>query len=577
MTINTTASSVTLVGNGATTNFPFAFLIPDSTTIVVILTDRSVTPTLQTTLSASQFSVAGYGIAGGGTVTYPLAGPALTNQQSLTIERIVPYTQQISLSNQGAVWPSSIESALDLVTMMIQQIATQGMLAFSANPADAPPAALPPASVRANFGAAFDAAGNLIPGSTPNIAVNAAMSGLVQAASVAAALTFLGLGAKATAAQAYAGTDDTTYMTPLKTAEAILSGFNDYSDTSGAANTVTITCAPIITAYAQLGIFVVRIANTNTAGVNVNVNALGNKVMKKSGVGGLVAMSVGDVRATVPYICYYDPTDDCIVNLGTLGNASISTAMPGGMGVNNTVASNTTITMVADQLVLTDAQGRALPFGSAGAQNSATLNTANGAVVNGIRSAIAASTFYYLYWIYNPATASLGVWADTSYTAPSFPAGYTFSAFVGETVTDGSSHFLRTIQNGRDIAIKPNAGSLPALIAGGIINSQTRTAFTVVGTVVPTTASKIKALISNSGTANGTLAIAGSTDTGFTGSGGAGANPSPLTVVAVGGASAIAYGDIVLEGTSLSYISGSTALAQCSAQCYGWTTRANVS
>lgn len=130
MTVSTTAFAVTLAGNGATTVFSFPFIADNASTIQVTYTDANG---VQTVLSPGLYTlvintppVGGlWGI--GGTVTYPLIGSAIASGTTLTIQRTVPYTQTVSIANQGAFYPSAVEQGLDLLELQIQQF--QGQLA----------------------------------------------------------------------------------------------------------------------------------------------------------------------------------------------------------------------------------------------------------------------------------------------------------------------------------------------------------------------------------------------------------------------------------------------------------------
>jgi hypothetical protein len=131
MTVPTSASSVTLACNGVTTVFPFAFTIPganstDQSNVVVTLVDESVTPATTTVLSTSAWSVTGISTplvpSAGGAVTYPLTGSPGIAGQYLTIQRVVPQTQSVSLPNQGGYFPKTIEGAFDYVTFLVPGI-----------------------------------------------------------------------------------------------------------------------------------------------------------------------------------------------------------------------------------------------------------------------------------------------------------------------------------------------------------------------------------------------------------------------------------------------------------------------
>ena len=118
MTIGTQASSTTLAGNGVTTSFPYAFIIPDASDAVVTYTS----PTgVQTVLTALQYNISGINSPTGGAVTYPLFGSPIAAGSYLTIARVLPLIQGTSISSQGPTF-AAIEHALDYLMMCIQQV-----------------------------------------------------------------------------------------------------------------------------------------------------------------------------------------------------------------------------------------------------------------------------------------------------------------------------------------------------------------------------------------------------------------------------------------------------------------------
>jgi len=124
VTISTTSSTTTLLGNGVVTDFDFDFTVPSVEALTVFYTDADGE---QTTLLSSQYNVTLNAVAPGqlwsvgGTVTYPLAGSPIAEGTSLTITRSLPYTQPVSIQNQGNFYPLVVERALDRLEMQIQQ------------------------------------------------------------------------------------------------------------------------------------------------------------------------------------------------------------------------------------------------------------------------------------------------------------------------------------------------------------------------------------------------------------------------------------------------------------------------
>lgn len=123
--LTTSQSYVIYPGNGATTVFPFNFIILQASHLVVYIQNTAVQGSSPITLSPTQYSVTGIGNINGGTVIYPASGSPLAAGWTITIQRIVPYQQPTSLSNQGAFYPQVVEESLDLLTMQNQQLAAQ--------------------------------------------------------------------------------------------------------------------------------------------------------------------------------------------------------------------------------------------------------------------------------------------------------------------------------------------------------------------------------------------------------------------------------------------------------------------
>ncbi|CAJ0802953.1 hypothetical protein LMG18090_04365 [Ralstonia mannitolilytica] len=159
MTISTTSNSVVAQGNGATTNFSFSFAVPSAAFLQVLYADTTGAVTL---LPPSSYSVSGIGSAVGGSVTYPLSGPPIPAGSSLLIQRIVSYVQLTDLINQAGYYPNVVESALDYLTMEIQQLAQNSALSLNVPfAAVAPGLTFPNAAGRASKLAGFDASGNV--------------------------------------------------------------------------------------------------------------------------------------------------------------------------------------------------------------------------------------------------------------------------------------------------------------------------------------------------------------------------------------------------------------------------------
>jgi hypothetical protein len=194
LTVTTSVNKVIWQGNGATTVFSYSFPIPTTASVIVFYTDASGN---QTILSPAQYTITGIGSSSGGTLTYPISGGPIAAGTTLTLERLVPYTQPESLANQGGLWPTAIEQGgLDNLEYQIQQLAEQTARAILLNPADAGPVApLVPAALRAGLALMFNSLGQPIAAgfAPPSIPISAAMQAFVAAISITAALQILGV------------------------------------------------------------------------------------------------------------------------------------------------------------------------------------------------------------------------------------------------------------------------------------------------------------------------------------------------------------------------------------------------
>lgn len=198
MTINTTTSSVTVLGNGATTVFSYSFMIPGgSTTDKTNVTLTQVTAAgVSTVIPSGSFSITGVG-TGSGTFTY---SPAIASGVTLTLARVVPLTQTTTFDNIGALYPHVIETTFDTTAMQVQQVARSALLSLQFPLTDSNPiVTLPPSAARANGGSGsilgFDGVtGNptVLAGVTsPSVSVSVTMAPFLAYNSLSAAFTYL--------------------------------------------------------------------------------------------------------------------------------------------------------------------------------------------------------------------------------------------------------------------------------------------------------------------------------------------------------------------------------------------------
>lgn len=118
MTISSTNRKAgPFIGNNATTAFPFSFKVFQASDLLVVRANSSGAET--TLVLDTDYTVALNVNAPGGTVTLPAA---LATGYTLVVTTNLDALQPVDLTNQGAFYPSVINSALDRLTILIQQL-----------------------------------------------------------------------------------------------------------------------------------------------------------------------------------------------------------------------------------------------------------------------------------------------------------------------------------------------------------------------------------------------------------------------------------------------------------------------
>ncbi len=155
MTVSSTTNKATYSGNGTTTTFTVPFYFLAAADLQVILRSSAGVETVQTL--TSQYTVTGAGVPSGGTVTMVTAPASGT---TLTILRNIEATQQTDLLPNDRLPAESLETALDKLTMLVQQLDEETGRSLKYPSSDAAASAqLPAASLRAGKYLAFDALG----------------------------------------------------------------------------------------------------------------------------------------------------------------------------------------------------------------------------------------------------------------------------------------------------------------------------------------------------------------------------------------------------------------------------------
>lgn len=121
MTLASAVNSVSYAGNGSTTSFPISFYFLDAADIRAILRDNATGDETEWSQPAD-FTVSGAGNPSGGTLS---AAAAPASGKTLFVYREVPIVQPVDYVENDAFPAESHERALDRLTMIAQQIASE--------------------------------------------------------------------------------------------------------------------------------------------------------------------------------------------------------------------------------------------------------------------------------------------------------------------------------------------------------------------------------------------------------------------------------------------------------------------
>ena len=156
MSLTTTQTSIQYTGTGSITQFTFPYRFFNSTDLVVTVTVSGTDTILN---YGVDYTVTGAGATNGGYITCTTA-PA--NGSTVTIQRIVPFTQTMALTTVGDSDPTVLNTNADEIVAMCQQQQTQiaRSIQFPASEPSTSNPILSSAVTRANKVWGFDAAGS---------------------------------------------------------------------------------------------------------------------------------------------------------------------------------------------------------------------------------------------------------------------------------------------------------------------------------------------------------------------------------------------------------------------------------
>ena len=272
MTISsTTRLAGPFAGNGANTVFSFNFKVFQPADVLVVQTDNAGNNTSLTL--TSQYSVALNGnqdTTPGGSVTLVTAPPT---GYSVTLSSQVAALQGTNLANAGNFYPASVTNALDLLTILIQQLGLQvsNALQLPINVSGVS-VALPSPVASAILGWNNAGTGLVNYAGLAGSPVSSAMQPILSSATLAAALTSLGVStvmqpvvgaASLAAARAALGAQATLGYTAANDANVVhLTGNESIAGTKTFGSAPVFASAPAVTAAQSM----VRVGTSNGNG-----------------------------------------------------------------------------------------------------------------------------------------------------------------------------------------------------------------------------------------------------------------------------------------------------------------------
>lgn len=228
----------------------------------------------------------------------------------------------------------------------------------------------------------------------------------------------------------------------------VQSGSYRYVVATGAVNVMVAAFSPTILAYTNGMEVTIRVNNANTiAAPTVNIDTLGAKTIKhKDGS----ALAIGDLPLNYDAKLKYDGTDFLFQNPENQMVIGISGMARNLVIIPNSGTPTTSLDVDADEIMLLDTNGRGKLALSANHTIDATTTGLN-ALDTG---SLAVDTWYHVFEISNGTTD--GAILSLSSTAPTLPTGYTFKAYIGVVLTNGSSQFISFRQEGKRVDLDAN-------------------------------------------------------------------------------------------------------------------------
>ena len=262
MTISSeTRNAGPYTGNGLTTSFTFAFKVFTAADVLVVRTDLSALETVLTlstdytvTLNSNQDSNPG------GTVVLP---SALTTGFLLTLSSQVGALQATDLTNQGGFYPSVLNTALDKLTILVQQLKEQVSRSVKVDISSS----ITPATLTGYIVALYNNLTNISAVATNSSNINSAVANATNINTVATNNTNVtAVGVNITNVNSVAGNS-----TNINAVNANATNINAVNSNSTNINTVATNISSVNTVATNIASI-----NTNTSNITAIQNASAN-------------------------------------------------------------------------------------------------------------------------------------------------------------------------------------------------------------------------------------------------------------------------------------------------------------
>lgn len=224
---------------------------------------------------------------------------------------------------------------------------------------------------------------------------------------------------------------------------------------------------------------------------------------------------------------------------------------------------NTNVGVTADSLVVETTDYSFVTLRNVSVTISTTASGANGLDTG----SIAVNTWYSVWIIYNPTTATTAGLISTSETTPTMPAGYTYKSRVGwiRTNANGNYYPIGFKQKGRRVQyLVTSEISLPIMASGASGDPMTPT-FTslAVGSYIPSTAGVIDIVV-HSGSSSACIVIVAPSNS--YGAYNSATNSPPVVLHLTTNASGALKASLILESTNIYYAVSTAGQIYCA----GW-------